>query len=184
MSEIEEKIKTMQRYRLSDSEHEVVVGSAYLFDAGQKMNVDIEVIDPDLFQLVILKAAVDSRHGIECGFRIDKEDLPVIKGAGPIPPPKSAIWDAIKKERGYQDAKHGRPQDAEWSPMEWAAIMMQELGEVANAYFHGGDAHRHMMQEILQVVSVGVAAMEAHGVYERMASNEKVNVGGSDHGRR
>ncbi len=73
------------------------------------------------------------------------------------------IWEAIRREREYQDAKWGQ------NPHEVGAfllIMQKELQEAIDAWCsHRGD--EGALEELLQVVAVGVACMEQHGVVER-----------------
>lgn len=73
------------------------------------------------------------------------------------------IWKAILVERAYQDAKWGNKPH---TVGEWLLIMEAELHEAKYAWAKGqGDDDA--LRELLQVVAVGVAAMEQHGVVER-----------------
>jgi hypothetical protein len=76
------------------------------------------------------------------------------------------IADAISIEREYQNMKWGTPESNPHSILEWIIIMEQELKEAKEAYFQR-PAEKEMLKEILQVVSVGVACMEQHGVVDR-----------------
>lgn len=73
------------------------------------------------------------------------------------------IWAAILRERRYQDEKWGHNPH---TVFEWIGIMEKELQEAKAAYFQR-PADDEMLKEILQVVAVGVACMEQHGVRER-----------------
>lgn len=78
------------------------------------------------------------------------------------------VFEAIERERAYQDLKYPGP---DGGPMphsvgEWILILLGEIQEAHAAWLKGDlDAAR---QEILQVAAVGVACMEEHGVEERL----------------
>lgn len=73
------------------------------------------------------------------------------------------IFDAVGRERDYQDAKWGANPH---TVGEWLLIVESELQEAKGAWFKiGGDFGA--LQELLQVIAVGVAALEQHGVVER-----------------
>ena len=73
------------------------------------------------------------------------------------------IIAAITRERNYQDAKWGPPQH---TVGEWLLIVQAELDEAKLAWVKGqGDTGA--LEELLQVVSVGVACMEQHGIIQR-----------------
>ena len=74
------------------------------------------------------------------------------------------IIDAISRERNFQDQKWGYNPH---SVAEWLLIMEKELREAKDAWI-GAPGDMEAMKELLQVVSVGVAAMEQHGVFERL----------------
>lgn len=73
------------------------------------------------------------------------------------------IFDAIGREREYQDAKwRANPHTVG----EWLLIVESELQEAKQAWCKtGGDFGA--LEELLQVIAVGVAALEQHGVFER-----------------
>lgn len=77
---------------------------------------------------------------------------------------QTEIFEAVKIERQYQDAKWG------FDPHtvgEWLLIMQAELDGAKEAWVkNSGDVKA--LEEILQVVSVGVACMEEHGIVERL----------------
>lgn len=77
------------------------------------------------------------------------------------------VFEAIKRERAYQDLKYPGP-DGGASPHtmgEWILILLGEIQEAQAAWLKGDlDAAR---QEILQVAAVAVACMEEHGAEER-----------------
>jgi len=82
---------------------------------------------------------------------------------------KSSINDvflAIERERRYQEEKYGTVIDNPFSIYEWIGIMEKELEE-AKVSFFDRPANPLMLQEILQVISVGVACLEQHGIVER-----------------
>lgn len=76
---------------------------------------------------------------------------------------RGTIFDRISRERDYQDVKWG---DNPYTVGEWLLIMQAELDEAKQAWVKNrGDMKA--LEEILQVVSVGVACLEEHGVVER-----------------
>ena len=83
------------------------------------------------------------------------------------------VYRAALRERKYQDDKWGN------NPHEvgaWLLIMQAELDEAKEAWVKGtddGDA----LGEILQVIAVGMACLEQHGVKERGQPPEA----GADH---
>lgn len=73
------------------------------------------------------------------------------------------VFLAIVQERDYQDAKWG---DRNHTVGNWLLILEGELEEAKQAWRKGiGDADA--LREILQVVAVGVACLEQHGVVGR-----------------
>lgn len=77
----------------------------------------------------------------------------------------SEIWSAIRTERAYQDRKYGCPQARGLLIMEYLHIAQGELNE-AMCSMVDGDKDNALL-ELLQVVAVGVACLEYHGVVER-----------------
>jgi NTP pyrophosphatase (non-canonical NTP hydrolase) len=71
----------------------------------------------------------------------------------------TSVFVEVEKQRDFQDEKWGQ-QDHD--PLVWLAILMEEVGEVAEAIVRG---HQTMIQdyrtELLQVAAVAVAAVEA-----------------------
>ena len=80
---------------------------------------------------------------------------------------KNEIFDAIQDERMYQIQKWGSNNDHPHTVMEWIAIMDGELQEAKQAWLKG-NGDKDALKELLQVVSVGVACMEQHGVVTRL----------------
>ena len=76
------------------------------------------------------------------------------------------VFDAITSERQYQDAKWGTTLENPHRVPEWIDIMRRELNEAVQGMidFPGKD---EVLREILQVVSVGVACLQQHGIFER-----------------
>lgn len=78
----------------------------------------------------------------------------------------NAIWQAIQNERRYQDKKWGTLQENPHTVPGWLLVMEEELAEAKRAWVRNvGDAAA--LQEILQVIAVGVACLEQYGVVER-----------------
>ncbi len=78
-------------------------------------------------------------------------------------PERASVWLALERERAYQDAKF--PHGSRHQIPAFLLIMRNELAEAEAAWTKSGDYSA--MQEILQVVAVGIAAMEVHGICER-----------------
>lgn len=75
------------------------------------------------------------------------------------------VFDAISRERMHQDLRHGTVAENPHEIGQWLAIMRSEGGEAMDAYLscESDDA----LREILQVIAVGVACLEQHGIVER-----------------
>jgi len=74
--------------------------------------------------------------------------------------------EAIGRERDYQDKKWGGIRKHPHTVGEWLLIMESELQEAKDGWCRGrGD--EDALKEVLQVVAVGVACLEQHGVVER-----------------
>jgi hypothetical protein len=72
------------------------------------------------------------------------------------------ILTAINNERAFQDLKYG---DSKHDLMLWVRIMAKELAEAEHAIIK--EPREAALREILQVVAVGVAALQQHGIVER-----------------
>ncbi len=84
---------------------------------------------------------------------------------------REMVFDAIGRERDYQDAKWGGLQERPKQVGSWLLIMQGELDEAIQAWQKSrGD--EKALEEILQVISVGVACLTQHGVVERAAIAE------------
>ena len=90
--------------------------------------------------------------------------------------PRSLIYEVINGERDFQDEKWGTPQEHPHSIYEWIGIMEQELKEAKEAFF-SHPADRLMLDEVRQVVAVGVACMEQHGFTKREMTYDKQSDG-------
>jgi hypothetical protein len=75
---------------------------------------------------------------------------------------REEIFQAISRERDYQDKKWGI---RDHQIASWMAIMKGEMNEADIAWLKEGD--KNTLKEILQVIAVGVACLERHGVVER-----------------
>ncbi len=78
---------------------------------------------------------------------------------------RERIYAAVDRERAFQDKKWGDVYTHGHSLQDWLNIMMKELGEAAIELTQGDSLNAR--RELLQVVAVGVAALEQHGVEER-----------------
>lgn len=75
------------------------------------------------------------------------------------------IIDAIVHERKYQTLMHGSIDKHPHTVCEYLVIMREELDEAFKSWTKQHSDEK-AMQELLQVVATGVAAMEQHGVYQ------------------
>lgn len=75
------------------------------------------------------------------------------------------IFEAVKRERAYQDAKWGTIEQRPHTVGEWLLIAESELQEAKAAWVtrRGDDG---ALEELIQVVAVAFAALEQHGVVE------------------
>ena len=73
------------------------------------------------------------------------------------------IFEAVDRERDHQDRKYGPLRRHEIPG--WLVIMEREIQEVKEAWADGDITNA--VRELLQVTSVGIAALEQHGVIER-----------------
>lgn len=73
------------------------------------------------------------------------------------------IFQAIENERNHQDKKWGHNSH---TVGEWLLIVQAELDEAKEAWVkNNGD--NAALEELLQVVSVGVACIEEHHIVQR-----------------
>ena len=78
---------------------------------------------------------------------------------------RQEVYVAISRERAYQQKKW---RNTEHTVGEWLLILDSELAEAKQAWVKGRD-NSEALAEILQVASVAVACLEAHGIVERKA---------------
>lgn len=78
---------------------------------------------------------------------------------------RECIYRAIDDERQYQDNKWGSLHSRPHSLGDWIIIMEEELREAKQAFLKEG--RDNTLRELLQTVTVGVAALEQHGVVTR-----------------
>jgi len=74
------------------------------------------------------------------------------------------IFNAIKEERVKQDAKHGTELDED--PFFMLAVLVEEVGEVAEAMGDDGADSDHTREELVQVAATAVKMIE-HIDYRR-----------------
>lgn len=77
-----------------------------------------------------------------------------------------AIFEAIDRERVYQDMKRGPAHDRGLSLGDWVLILQEELEEVRREFVRN-EGDRAARKEVLQVAAVAVACLECLGVVER-----------------
>ncbi len=78
----------------------------------------------------------------------------------------NAVFDLVETEREFQDHKHGPIASNPHTVGEWILIMEAELQEAKVALIKGGKGRDSVLYEVLQVVAVGVACIEQHGMRE------------------
>lgn len=82
--------------------------------------------------------------------------------------PFAAVVDAVEIERRFQDGKWGPIETNPHTLAGWLLLMRKELDEAEMALIKGGTGRdavmQEILQEILQVVALGAAAIEQHGV--------------------
>lgn len=76
------------------------------------------------------------------------------------------IFEAIQRERWYQDKKWGTIEEHPHTVAEWILVMESELQEAKQGWLKG-TSNLQALEEILQVIATGVACLEQHGVVER-----------------
>jgi hypothetical protein len=77
------------------------------------------------------------------------------------------VFEAISRERAFQNAKWGKPHDLGHNIPAWLLIARKELREAEDAWVEqtGDDK---ALEEILQTAAVLVACLQHHGVVERL----------------
>lgn len=96
----------------------------------------------------------------------NNDDIRLLKAATVTNRISHNILTAVLHERSYQDAKWGTLKEHPHEVGSWIAIMRRELREADDAWCSArGD--EGALQEILQVIAVGFACLEQHGVIER-----------------
>lgn len=76
---------------------------------------------------------------------------------------REMVYEAVDRERMHQIGKWGIRHH---SLGEWLLIMEGELNEAKAAWVDTGEIDGALC-EVLQVVAVGVACLECHGIVER-----------------
>lgn len=76
------------------------------------------------------------------------------------------VYNAIDKERIYQDGKWGPIEEKGHSLAEWVLIAEAELAEAKQAVIKGGSGRNSVRSEIIQTMAVLRAALEQHGVVD------------------
>lgn len=83
------------------------------------------------------------------------------RGYVDIPLSFFAIIGKVAEERRFQDVRYG---PAGHSLGAWALILEAELNEVKEACIKPREGRDNVINEIIQVLAVGFAALEQHGV--------------------
>ncbi len=86
------------------------------------------------------------------------------------------VFVAISEERSYQKNKWGTIEDTPHTIPEWLTIMHNELSEAMQAWakHSSPDDDVFALQEIVQVVAVGVACLEQHGLGRSRADADDI----------
>lgn len=80
---------------------------------------------------------------------------------------RSDVYQVIDNERAYQDWKWGSITDHPHEVGAWL-LLMEQLLQKARAAWVGCSGDIPALDELRQVVTVGVACMEQHGVRQRI----------------
>ena len=90
-------------------------------------------------------------------------------GLTQMPQRRQHIYEAIDRERAYQQEKRPLSHRQGHEIPGWIAIMRAELAEAEEAWVQGdgAPANAESLREILQIVATGIAALEQHGIVER-----------------
>lgn len=75
------------------------------------------------------------------------------------------VFEAIRRERAYQDQKYGTPEERNLGLGDYVVIMEGEIAELR--YDITRNQFDHATLELLQVAAVAVAALQQHGVRQR-----------------
>ncbi|MFW5895171.1 MAG: hypothetical protein ACOCT9_00355 [archaeon] len=85
-------------------------------------------------------------------------------------PTRKEVYEAIDRERDYQDEKWGSIEENHHYIARWLMICADELYEASMA--DSVKNKEEVLKEILQMVSVGIACLEQHGIVEREGIKE------------
>ena len=75
------------------------------------------------------------------------------------------IIGAVTEERDYQDNKWGTLEEHPHSIPEWIIIIEEKMAEAKKSWLKCNN--KEALKEMLQVVAVGVACIEQHGIVKR-----------------
>lgn len=79
---------------------------------------------------------------------------------------RQEVFDAINRERDYQDRKWGTIEENPHEVTGWLLVMQGGMDEAIRGWQKGyGDFDA--LRKVLQVVAVGCACLEQHGIVER-----------------
>ena len=78
---------------------------------------------------------------------------------------KVEVFEAVQRERRYQDRKHGTLNVHGHSVAEWLFLVEDRLAKAKKAWVMNGDTKA--LEEMLTIVATGVACLEQHGIVER-----------------
>lgn len=89
--------------------------------------------------------------------------------AAGLPSGAAAVIAAIRSERAFQDRKRGplTHPDRQLDIGAWLTVLRCELREAEEAWTRHHPNSEPALLEILQVIAVGVACLEQHGVVSR-----------------
>lgn len=83
-----------------------------------------------------------------------------------------SVLGAVLNERQFQDEKYGPVRDSvtqvdgpgSHSVGEWILLLEAELNEAKLALIKGGSGRNSLRSELIQVIALGFAALEQHGL--------------------
>jgi hypothetical protein len=139
-----------------------------------KLRAERAEIEPLLGHLIewastsVSPARYKGRHVLEIALR----ELRRMSQQAPDPVDVDDVFEAIRRERYYQDEKWGTLEERPHTVGEWLLIIEGELAEAKHAWTKGiSDADA--LRETLQVAAVAVAALQNCGIVERRPDEVK-----------
>lgn len=73
------------------------------------------------------------------------------------------VFEKIKAERAYQDAKWGSLEEKKQELVGYLVILEKELEEAKNGWMKNKDGRDSALAEIVQIAAVAVACLQQYG---------------------